>query len=76
MSWRGETEDGIGWGGLVPSKAERLAEERRAALEKDARRYRKLRAGNYSIAVARSILNDTPHGLDAAVDALPAVGAA
>lgn len=26
MSWRGETEDGIGWGGLVPTKAERDAE--------------------------------------------------
>lgn len=26
MAWRGETEDGIGWGGLVPTKAERDAE--------------------------------------------------
>lgn len=26
MSWRGETEDGSGWGGLVPTKAEREAE--------------------------------------------------
>lgn len=39
--------------------------------KKDAERYRKLRAGHYSIALARSILNDTPHGIDAAVDALP-----
>ncbi len=23
MSWRGEVEDGVGWGGLVPTKAER-----------------------------------------------------
>jgi len=38
---------------------------------KDAARYRKLRAGNYSVAVAKSILNDTPHGIDAAVDRLP-----
>lgn len=28
MTWRGETEDGIGWGGLVPSKAERAQEAR------------------------------------------------
>ena len=40
------------------------------AMEKDAKRYRKLRAGKYSIQVARRILNDTPHGIDAAVDAL------
>ena len=43
-------------------------------VRKDAERYRKLRAGNYSIALERSILNDTPLGVDAAVDALPAVG--
>ena len=30
MSWRGETEDGIGWGGLVPTKAERDAERAEA----------------------------------------------
>ena len=65
-----EEEDGAGWGGLVASKAEQRAEARQAALEKDAQRYRKLRAGKYSIQVARSILNDTPHGIDAAVDAL------
>jgi hypothetical protein len=75
MAWRGEVEDGTGWGGLVSSKAELRAEARQVELERDARRYRKLRAGKYSIAVARSILNDTPHGIDAAVDALPAVGA-
>ena len=76
MAQRGETEDGLGWGGLVASKAELREEVRVAALEKDAKRYRKLRAGHYSIALARSILNDTPHGIDAAVDALPDVGAA
>jgi hypothetical protein len=72
MTWRGEVEDGTGWGGLVASKAEQRAEAQQAALERDARCYRKLRAGKYSHAVARSILNDTPHGIDAAVDALPA----
>ena len=43
MAWRGEVEDGTGWGGLVASKAEQRAEARQAALEKDAQRYRKLR---------------------------------
>ncbi len=28
MSWRGEVEDGSGWGGLVPSKAERDQDRR------------------------------------------------
>jgi hypothetical protein len=41
------------------------------ALRKDAERYRKLRAGNYSHDLARHILNDRPDGIDAAVDALP-----
>lgn len=31
MSWRGETEDGLGWGGLVPTAAERAEERREAA---------------------------------------------
>lgn len=35
----------------------------------DAARYRWLRAGNYPIGFARSVLNDTPHGIDAAIDA-------
>ena len=39
-----------------------------AALEGDAGRYRWLRAGNYNFAVARSILNDTPWGIDASID--------
>lgn len=33
MTWRGEVEDGIGWGALVPSKAERAA-SRIKALER------------------------------------------
>jgi len=75
MSWRSETEDSMGWGFLVP-KAERLAEERQAALEKDAHRYRKLRRGNYWLVVDG--VGDLLHGdaLDAALDATPAVGAA
>jgi len=43
--------------------------ERLEAAEANAARYRWLRAGDYSIKLARSILNDTPHGIDAAVDA-------
>jgi len=31
MTWRGEVEDGTGWGGLVPTKAEREAEKAAAA---------------------------------------------
>lgn len=34
----------------------------------DAERYRWLRAGNYPIDFARSVLNDIPQGIDAAVD--------
>ena len=43
MAQRGETEDGLGWGGLVASKAELREERRQAQLEKDAERYRWLR---------------------------------
>ena len=59
--------------GFAKARAERAELE---ALRKDAERYRKLRAGQYSYWTARSILNDSPHGIDRAVDALPAVGAA
>lgn len=38
MAWRGEVEDGDGWGGLVPGKAER-DQERREAAEKQANTY-------------------------------------
>ena len=41
----------------------------RDAYKLDAARYRWLRAGDYSIALSRSILNDTPHGVDATIDA-------
>jgi hypothetical protein len=40
-----------------------------SAMRKDAMRYRWLRAGNYPISFARSVLNDTPHGIDASIDA-------
>jgi len=43
MAWRGEVEDGSGWGGLVASKSEQREEARLAALERDAARYRWLR---------------------------------
>ena len=43
MAWRGEIEDGLGWGGLVASKSEQREEARLAALERDAARYRWLR---------------------------------
>lgn len=42
MAWRGEVEDGSGWGGLVASKSEQREEVRLAALERDAARYRHL----------------------------------
>ena len=44
------------------------------ALRKDAERYRWLRAGNYPLRFARSVLNDTPHGIDSAIDAAMRVG--
>ena len=43
MAWRGEVEDGSGWGGLVSSKSEQREEARLAALERDAARCRWLR---------------------------------
>ena len=43
MAWRGEVEDGLGWGGLVASKSEQREEARLAALERDAARFRWLR---------------------------------
>ncbi len=67
MSWRGEVEDGLGWGGLVSTKSERLAEERQAALERDARRYRFLRAV-YNIPISTEAARD-PVVYDAAIDA-------
>ena len=44
MTWRGEVEDGTGWGGLVASKAELREEARQEELEKDAARYRWLKS--------------------------------
>lgn len=42
----------------------------RDALKVDAERYRWLRAGQYHFATARTILNDSPCGIDAAIDKL------
>lgn len=39
------------------------------ALVRDAERYRWLRRGGYPIQFAQSVLNDTPFGIDAAIDA-------
>lgn len=73
-----EEEDGAGWGGLVASKAERREEEKQAALERDARRYRFLRAV-YNIPISTEAARD-PVAYDAAIDAAMqrarAVGAA
>lgn len=85
MAWRGEVEDGTGWGGLVASKSEQREEARQAALEADARRYRKLVAsgkycaasigGGWGLSCGNGPRDSKAH-LDAAADALPAVGAA
>lgn len=62
----------------VDAQEARIAALEQALSEKDAEiarlrvkadRYDWLRAGNYPIELARSILNDTPHGIDAAIDA-------
>lgn len=36
---------------------------------KDAERYRWLRSANFPLAFARTVLNNTPHGIDASIDA-------
>lgn len=46
----------------------RLTAER-DSYKADAERYRWLRSGKYSIRFARSVLNDTPIGIDAAISA-------
>lgn len=74
MAWRGEVEDGTGWGGLVASKSEQRAEARQAALEKDAQRYRKLRSA--SMDERNRLEHYAGPALDEALDALPAVRAA
>ncbi len=56
MSWRGEIEDGTGWGGLVPTKAER-----------DAKKPAPQRPGSaearYGLTVAIQHLNSNPYNL-------------
>lgn len=74
MAWRGEVEDGTGWGGLVASKSEQRAEARQTALEKDAQRYRKLR--NASMDERNRLEHYAGLELDKMLDALPAVRAA
>ena len=53
----GEEEDGAGWNGLAPTKAELRAEREQAALERDAARYRWIRA-NYDVSASRLGYND------------------
>ena len=55
MAWRGEVEDGLGWGGLVASKSEQREEARLAALERDAARYRWLREHWHNLCTATGI---------------------
>lgn len=44
------------------------------AMRDDAQRYRWLRSGKYELRFARSVLNDSPEGIDAAIDAARAQG--
>ena len=67
MAWRGEVEDGLGWGGLVASKSERREEARLAALERDAARYRWLRDMRNREQAADMVSHKM--NLDAAIDA-------
>jgi len=67
MAWRGEVEDGMGWGGLVASRAEQRAEARLAALERDAARYRWMRDQRNREKAADLALHRM--NLDAAIDA-------
>lgn len=56
----------------IDQKLDRLRDAiqaKQAALELDAARYRWLRSGKCSLYFARTVLNDDPHGIDAAVDA-------
>lgn len=76
MAWRGEVEDGMGWGGLVASKSERREEARLAALERDAARYRWLRDGENQDESFLYVMKDDPvtryvseEDMDAAIDA-------
>ena len=83
MAWRGEVEDGMGWGGLVASKSEQREEARLSALELDAARYRWLRDdgdGTANAIAAAVAEGDNEYGgeyvswlygdeLDAAIDA-------
>jgi hypothetical protein len=51
----------------LQAEVERLTAEN-AEIRKDADRYRWLRRGDYPINIARTILNDVPFGIDAAID--------
>jgi hypothetical protein len=56
MTWRGEVEDGTGWGGLVPTKAER--ESGRQAAQRPG-----TAEAHYGLTVAIQHLNSSPYNL-------------
>ena len=55
---------------VMSAEGEWVGQKTLAKLRKDAERYRWLRGGKASFEQARGILNDTPSGIDAAVDAM------
>lgn len=65
----GITVCGCGMAHWVDKKCPRCRRIEKEATEKDAKRYRWLRSGMANMEQVRGILNDTPHGIDAAVDA-------
>jgi hypothetical protein len=56
MSWRGEIEDGAGWGSLVPTKAER--EARKPAAQRPGHV-----EAQYGLTLAIQHLNSSPYNL-------------
>ena len=59
---------------ILAERAVMAAEE--AALRADAERYRYLRSGEQTWEFTRTVLNDAPLGIDAAIDAARAAGGA
>lgn len=56
MTWRGEVEDGTGWGGLVPTKAEREAKRQASQRPGTAE-------ASYGLTIAIQHLNSNPYNL-------------
>ena len=57
-------------GEIVAGSGSALARDQLAELRKDAKRYRWLRIGKVPYAELKSLLNDTPDGIDRTVDKL------